>query len=134
MLKVYNFCIAEIVNFRGWGGMNKPLAILTVLLIAGSAMAEEDFIYNAKGKRDPFVPLVSKDGAYASDAYGISGIQDIRLEGIVWDEAQGSIAIINGEIVKEGQKIGAIEVLRVERDAVVFNIDGKATRLELAND
>ncbi|MFH1853857.1 MAG: general secretion pathway protein GspB [Candidatus Omnitrophota bacterium] len=114
--------------------MKKILMIPVVLLITGLALAEEDYIYDAKGKRDPFVPLVSGGGVYISDAYGIGGIKDIRLEGIVWDEARGSIAIINGEIVKEGQKIGAVEILRIEKDAVVFIIDGEEIRLELTND
>ncbi|MBU3912105.1 MAG: general secretion pathway protein GspB [Candidatus Omnitrophica bacterium] len=117
--------------------MKKMLMVSLVLLIAGLAFfafAEEEFTYDAKGKRDPFVPLVSKGGVYVSDAYGISGIKDIRLEGIVWDEAKGSIAIINGEIVREGQKIGAAEVLRIEKDAVVFDIDGEEKKLELTSD
>ncbi|MBU0759341.1 MAG: general secretion pathway protein GspB [Candidatus Omnitrophica bacterium] len=117
--------------------MKEMLTVFLVLLIAGmapSAFAEEEFTYGAKGKRDPFVPLVSEGGVYVSDAYGISGIKDIRLEGIVWDEAKGSIAIINGEIVREGQKVGAAEVLRIENNAVVFDIDGEEKRLELTSD
>lgn len=110
------------------------LGAYLVFLIAIAAFAEEKFTYDAKGKRDPFVPLVSEGGVYISDAYGISGIKDIRLEGIVWDEAKGSIAIINGEIVREGQKIGAAEILRIEKDTVIFNIDGEETRLNLVNE
>jgi hypothetical protein len=112
----------------------RSLPLLLVLLLTGSSFADEKPAYDAKGKRDPFVPLMSEKGIYASDAYGISGIKDIRLEGIVWDETKGSAAIINGEIVREGQKIGAAEILRIEKDAVIFSIDGEDTRLELIND
>ena len=108
--------------------------IVSGIAMAGFLFAGESFEYNAKGKRDPFVPLVSRDGMYVSDAYGISSIKDIRLEGIVWDEAKGSIAIINGEIVYEGQKVGAAEVVTIEKDAVVFNIDNQEIRIELIND
>ncbi|NQT75429.1 MAG: general secretion pathway protein GspB, partial [Candidatus Omnitrophica bacterium] len=58
----------------------------------------------------------------------------VRLEGIVWDEAKGSIAIINGEIVREGQEIGSVKVLKIESDAVVFEVDREEARVELDSD
>lgn len=105
-----------------------------VLLFSGSSFAEEIFEYDSKGKRDPFVPLISESGAYVSDAYGVSSVKDIRLEGIVWDESNGSIAIVNGEIVSEGQKIGIAEVVKIEKDAVLFEIDNQEVRIELSED
>jgi hypothetical protein len=114
--------------------MKKQSAFIIILSVSAVVFAEKEFVYEAKGKRDPFVPLVSERGIYASDAYGISGIKDIRLEGIVWDETKGSAAIINGEIAREGQMVGAAEVLRIEKDAVIFSIDGEDTRLELVSD
>lgn len=107
---------------------------LIAILLAGHLFAEEVFKYDSEGQRDPFVPLVSKGGMYVSDAYGISSIKDVRLEGIVWDEPGGSIAIINGEIVKEGQEIGVLKVLKIERDAVVFDADGEVVKVELVNE
>ncbi|MDP8230993.1 MAG: hypothetical protein P9L93_07865 [Candidatus Gorgyraea atricola] len=100
---------------------------IAILLISG-------FKYDIKAKRDPFIPLISKDGMYVSDAYGITSIKDIRLEGIVWDEANGSIAIINGEIAEEGQKIGIVKVLKIEKGAVVFEVEGDEVRVELVTD
>ena len=108
--------------------------IISGIAVTGFLFADESFKYDAKDKRDPFVPLISEAGAYASDAYGISSIKDIRLEGIVWDETTGSVAIINGEIVKEGQVIGAAEVVKIEKAAVVFNIDNQEIKIELVND
>jgi len=110
------------------------LVIGAMALAATFAFAEDAFEYDSKAGRDPFVPLVSKGGAYVSDAYGISGIKDVRLEGIVWDEAKGSIAIINGEIVREGQEIGSVKVLKIESDAVVFEVDTEEVRVELDSD
>jgi len=112
------------------------MMIILILLLLSTKLtfAEEGFRYEAKAKRDPFVPLISEGGSYVSDAYGISSIRDVRLEGIVWDEAKGSIAIINGEIVKEGQDVGVVKVLRIEKDGVVFELDGQEVRLELTVD
>ena len=112
----------------------KILFAVSIVFMAVSLFAEEAFKYDAKGNRDPFVPLVSKEGAYVSDAYGISGIKDVRLEGIVWDEAKVSVAIINGEIVEEGQEIGSVKVLKIERDGVIFDVDGEVVKVELNSD
>ena len=108
--------------------------VLMISLIAGFLFAEEIYEYETNNRRDPFVPLVLEGGAYASDAYGISGITDIRLEGIVWDDKKASIAIVNGEIVEEGQEIGSVKVLRIERDAVVFEVEQEEIRIELSAD
>ena len=109
--------------------------VILVLLISGMAVgmvsAEEAFKYNAKGKRDPFVPLISESGGYASDAYEASAVEDIRLEGIVWDDVKGSIAIINGEIVKEGDAMGSIKVLKINKDSVVFDVGGESIKIDL---
>ena len=114
--------------------MKISFVISIILLLTGALFAESGFKYDAAGKRDPFVPLVSKDGAYISDAYGVKGVRDIRLEGILWDEVKGSVAIINGEIVKEGQKIGSLKVLKIDKDAVIFELDGKKARVKLINE
>src|SRR3989338_101153 len=100
--------------------------LIICAIIGGEAFAEEGFKYNAKSKRDPFVPLISETGEYASDAYEASAIEDIRLEGIVWDDAKGSIAIINGEIAKEGDSMGSVKILKINKDGVVFDINGES--------
>lgn len=107
-------------------------AVLIICVIFGSEVfADDAFKYNAKGKRDPFVPLISESGGYASDAYEASAVEDIRLEGIVWDDVRGSIAIINGEIVKEGEVIGSIKALKINKDSVIFDVGGESIKLDL---
>ncbi|MDP2911791.1 MAG: general secretion pathway protein GspB [Candidatus Omnitrophota bacterium] len=101
------------------------------MIVISEACAEDVFKYNAKNKRDPFVPLISESGGYASDAYEASAVEDIRLEGIVWDEVKGSIAIINGEIVKEGDALGSIKVLKINKDNVVFDVSGESIKIDL---
>lgn len=96
--------------------------------------ADEGFKYNPKSKRDPFVPLVSESGNYASDAHEASAAEDIRLEGIVWDDVKGSIAIINGEIIKEADSIGTMKLLKINKDNVVFDINGENVKIDLNNE
>ena len=109
--------------------------VILVLSISGMALglvfAEEGFKYNAKGRRDPFIPLISESGGYASDAYEASAAEDIRLEGIVWDDVKGSIAIINGEIAKEGDSLGSVKILKIDKDNVIFGVNGESVKIEL---
>ncbi|MDO8603389.1 MAG: hypothetical protein Q7O04_06035 [Candidatus Omnitrophota bacterium] len=110
------------------------LLVLLVLAVCDfrPAFAEEDaFKYNPKGRRDPFAPLISESGGYASDAYEASAAEDIRLEGIVWDDIKGSIAIINGEIAKEGDVMGSIKILKINKDSVIFDVNGESVKVEL---
>jgi len=103
------------------------------MVVCDTAFAEGEFAYDAKGKRDPFIPLVSGSGGggYASDAYEASAAEDIRLEGIVWDDVKGSIAIINGEIEKEGDPVGSIKILKINKDSVIFDVGGKSVKIDL---
>ncbi|MBU4343065.1 MAG: general secretion pathway protein GspB [Candidatus Omnitrophica bacterium] len=116
---------------------NKILFILYGIItfcIISSAFAEGAYEYDSKGNRDPFVPLISESGAYVSDAYAITGIKDVRLEGIVWDAARGSVAIINGEIVEEGQEIGSVKVIEIKDDSVIFDVGGEEVKVELRSE
>ena len=109
--------------------------IFPIVILAWPAFAEDGaFSYNAKGRRDPFIPLISESGGYASDAYEASAVEDIRLEGIVWDDVKGSIAIINGEIAREGDSLGAIKILKINKDSVIFDISGESVKVELNRD
>ena len=105
--------------------------VIMVVFFTDILAAEEAFKYNANSKRDPFTPLISETGNYASDAYEASAIEDIRLEGIVWDDLKGSIAIINGEIAKEGESLGAVKILKIEKDSVTFGVNGESIKIKL---
>ena len=110
------------------------LAVIMFLTIGTGLYAEDAFKYNAKSRRDPFIPLISETGSYASDAYEASAVEDIRLEGIVWEDAKGSIAIINGEIAREGDTIGSIKILKIDRDSVIFDVNGESVKVDLNRD
>jgi len=111
------------------------LAVLVLVILAWPAFAEDGaFKYDSKSRRDPFIPLISESGGYASDAYEASAVEDIRLEGIVWDDVKGSIAIINGEIAKEGDSLGAIKILKINKDSVIFDVSGESVKVELNRD
>ena len=49
----------------------------------------------------------------------------------MWDDVKGSIAIINGEIEKEGDPVGSIKILKINKDSVIFDVGGKSVKIDL---
>ncbi|MDI6758204.1 MAG: hypothetical protein QMD94_00795 [Candidatus Omnitrophota bacterium] len=75
--------------------------------------------------------LTGSDNAKADSVWGrcpFSGetyfcdeeVIGLRLVGIIWDK-KGSLAIINNDIVKIGDKIGAVTVVDIKQDRVILN-------------
>ena len=90
----------------------------------------EEFVYDSKGKRNPFIPLATKEGfmvAFDSD----DEFDDMRLEGIIYDENGTSYAIINGNVVKSGDTLGIIKVLKVEKNKVIIYRNDQMIAIEL---
>lgn len=95
----------------------------------------EDFVYNSKGKRDPFVPLAGAGAVYqVKEAADINSIEDVVLEGILYDSKGGSIAIINGIILKEGDQAGIITIDKIEPKKVILRIEDNAHELFLGKE
>ena len=92
--------------------------------------SEEEFVYDAKGRRDPFIPLVTPDGRLLKleQEEGVSGL---LLEGIIYDKNGASYAIVNGEVVRIGDEVGDYQVLKIEEKKVVFIKEGQTVELEL---
>ena len=94
------------------------------------AFAQEEYAYDAKGKRNPFIPLVTSGGRLLKlDRQ--EGVSSLTLEGIIYDKHGLSYAIVNSEVVKVGDKIGGYQVLKVESNKVVFIKDAKPLVIEL---
>lgn len=109
---------------------------LCVLLLINPALGNEveEFVYDDQGKRDPFRPLITHEGTFGDGAEGVESIDDIRLEGIVWDPAGGSFAIINGEIMKENEQVNNIRVTKISPNAIIISIDNKEYTINLVEE
>jgi hypothetical protein len=89
-----------------------------------------DFAYDSKGKRNPFIPLVTSDGRLLKlDAREVS--DGLALEGIIYDKVSMSYAIVNGLVVKIGDFVGDYQVLDIEENKVVFIKEGQTLEVEL---
>jgi hypothetical protein len=97
-----------------------------------SDAAEKAFEYNAHGKRDPFVPLVgvAREGS-AGGAWGVFSIDDVVLQGITLGPGGERCVIINGEIMKEGDKIGLLSVQSIGNNEVILRIEDKTFEKKL---
>lgn len=86
--------------------------------------------YEAKGKRDPFVPLV-RDGRFIANPGG-GDFSTLTLVGVLWDAGGNSIALINDTEAKVGDVLGDYQVQDIRQDGVVLMRDGKPVVLQLS--
>ncbi len=106
---------------------------ISFIIICGIILplrAEEVFVYDDHGKRDPFAPLVNPNGAVVVYDTDLS-LADLNLEGIVADTGGNNIAIINGKIVKVSDKVGPYVVVSIAVDHVKLSKEEEYFTLKL---
>ena len=127
----------------------RPRALSLMVLIAAelitvprlawvaSASAEESVqgLYEAEGKRDPFMPLV-RDGRIiappvASGADGKPSAALPVLHGILWDAGGHSIALLDAFELQMGDTVRGYKVLEIGQNSVTLERDGKAVTVHL---
>ena len=107
--------------------------ILFIIILLNSSLAwagDEVFKYDDHGKRDPFWKLINSSGmimSYETDLL----ISDIVLEGIISDPSGQNAAVMNGAIVKIGDKIGNFYVQQIDKDRIILWKDGEQFVLKL---
>jgi len=88
-----------------------------------SVCVADDFVYDSKRKRDPFIPLVGlTSGAAIKELVDVTSMQDIVLGGIVYDK-KSAAAIVNGTFVKEGMRVGLVFIEKIEPKKVILVIE-----------
>jgi hypothetical protein len=111
-------------------GMKRVVITLTGLLIfnilcvgLNAVVAQDNIAYESGGNRDPFVPLISGNKAGVQGLFGVESADDLNLEGVIFDPDQGSLIIVNGVVLKEGESQENVKVLKVEKNGVSFEIN-----------
>jgi len=87
--------------------------------------------YEAHGKRDPFVSLVGPEKTTSLKLEDIMSVDDVRLEGIATGAKGSMTAIINGEILKQGDKVGEVEMRKISTRSVTIAIGGNTYEIKL---
>jgi hypothetical protein len=109
------------------------LIIIFILgLILPCVFSQDTFTYDAKGKRNPFIPLVTAEGRLLKlDRDENTTPQGLAIEGIIYDKLGRSFAIVNATVVGIGDRVGDFQVLKILGNKVVFIRNGELLEMEL---
>jgi hypothetical protein len=106
-------------------GLMWSFALCFGIIFCESAQAEK--LYASKGKRDPFVPLVTS-GSKIGTAAGLAAVEsvdEIVIEGLMFDSVpKNSVVVVNGSVLKEGDEVGNVKVLKIRQDGAQFSVNG----------
>jgi hypothetical protein len=106
------------------------MAVAMLFLFSIAFAQEKQFTYDAKGKRNPFIPLITSDGRLLKlDKEEVVG--DLAVEGIIFDKKGRSYAIANGQVVGIGDSVAGYEVLKIENNKVLFIKDGQIREIAI---
>ena len=101
------------------------------LFLSVASAQDKEFTYDSKGKRDPFIALVTPDGRLLKLEDQAQENTTLNLEGIIFDNNGMSYALVNSEALRVGDTIGEYQVLKIEKDKVSFIKEGQVTEIEL---
>jgi len=116
--------------------VNKRFSVLFFLFlgILTLVFGQSEFAYDAKGKRNPFIPLVTPEGRLLKldkqETYSSGGL---TIEGIIYDKLGRSFAIVNATVVGIGDTVGDYQVLKIYENKVIFIKNGEPFEVELTN-
>ncbi|MCG3176347.1 MAG: hypothetical protein MOGMAGMI_01296 [Candidatus Omnitrophica bacterium] len=94
------------------------------MICTSSTVSAEEPLYDAQGRRDPFVPLISSGGHGGSGLAGIESVNDVDVQGVVYDPGGDSVAIINGAMLRVGEEFSNVKIKEIRQDGVLFEING----------
>ena len=81
---------------------------------------ENSFIYDDRGKRDPFWSLVNPGGNLINYETDLQ-MTDLSLEGIMVGTSGKNLAVINNKVVKVNDVIGQFKVIQIDKDFVILS-------------
>lgn len=82
------------------------------------------FSYYSGDRRDPFVPLVGgPEAKIEGGVLGIRGPEDVSFDGVLSSVSGGFMAVINGEILEEGDEEGIVKIISVSENELKLEIN-----------
>jgi len=106
--------------------------LLAAIFIAGAPYSYcEGFRYDPHARRDPFVPLAGGQKAAVTKLEDITSVEDVKLEGIAIGAQGKRVAMLNGEMLKENDKVGEVEIMKIEKKSITILMGGKPHNLYL---
>ncbi len=123
-IKAIFFRAASIFLFVIW------CMLCNISIVAAQAEKEQELTYDSLGFRDPMMPLVTTSGLIR-DFEPVSTRPDLYLKGIIYDQSDNYLAIIDGEIVKVGDVVRGARILEIRKDGVIIQKDGQLREIKL---
>ena len=117
--------------------LNKRFFLFLLLLFVFGKMAfgAAEFSYDAKGKRNPFIPLVTPEGRLLKlDKLEATSVDGLAVEGIIYDKFGRCFAIVNTNVVGIGDVVGDYQILKIQENKVIFIKDGEPLEVELTKE
>jgi len=112
---------------------SKILFFLFIVITLKTVWAQDLYVYDSAGKRDPFIPLVYSDGRFLMLDKEETEEQknELKLEGIIFDKYGLSYAMLNGAVVRVGESIEDYQILKIEEKKITLIRDGNISVIEL---
>ena len=106
---------------------------VSVLIAVSVFVCESVFSgeYDSCEKRDPFVPLVGVEGRKNVSDENVFTIDNVVFQGVAFDDKGEQNAIINGELMGVGEKMGEMEIKHITEEYVSVRIGEKTYKLKL---
>ena len=114
--------------------MQRKIAFILIFLLSAwcvAAHALDAHVYDSRGKRDPFVPLVGDISKIIESLEDIDNIEDVVLQGTAIEASGKRVAILNGETVTEDETRGHITIKEISRTFIVLTIDKEEHTLSI---
>ncbi len=105
------------------------MVVLFIIFICACEVSGEEYIYKYQGKRDPFMALITPTGYLLN--LEPTDDKKINLEGIMYDPNGNSMAIVNGDLVRVGDNVGAAVMIEIEPDKIIVLQDNEKIEIEL---
>ncbi|MBD3296543.1 MAG: hypothetical protein GF392_04180 [Candidatus Omnitrophica bacterium] len=117
-------------------GCSVKAAVCLLLVLLSQCAAEKgaaSYVYDAHGKRDPFVPLlgVAVASPRGGGAEQIMSIEDVELEGVLVSGDGTRNVIINGEVLPEGRTVGSMTIVDIKTGSVRIKIGEQIYEVDL---
>lgn len=107
------------------------LSFIFYLICLGSSFPQGPSGDKPRALRDPFIPLVTPDGRLLNLGAGEENKSALLLEGIIYDKNGISYAVVNGGVVKIGDRVADYQVLKIEANKVIFIKEGQTQEIIL---
>ena len=116
--------------------LNKRFSLFLFLFFVFNSLAfsQGEFVYDPKGKRNPFIPLVTPQGRLLKlDKQEVTTAEGLAVDGIIYDKLGRCFAIVNTKVVGVDDMVGDYQVLNIQENKVIFVKDGVLLEVELTN-